>query len=478
MVESIGSTEYQKAVSNVSELRRNIELARQGFLDKDKVVNQYNETIGKTTGQVSTLDQAEQALNKNANNYIRFTFLKAVANTALQKSAELAAQAAADALKNPADNREFGDYGKVLVDNDTKAQGFTTRLKGYANTLRNTFAGAGLATLFADTFGGKKLVTEQAADRLKKNSKDLMDQSNIQKRIFDDFEAQAARLAKENGFNFFQDNSSASGSQALQQRLQAVNALIEAEKRRNDLVQENESSTYEERIQSSKQFLATTTELINKRKEIELTAEKLTNDGRKAIRQSALNDVKAANIQSLKEQQKVSDEIDAELKKTYDSQIALAKEKDRQTIESLKAATEQQIELINSNRNAAVLALEEQRANGEISESDYQQQLTDIEFQAAQDRLQLQIYTAKRIIEIRRAAGQDVGNEEKALADLQIKIDNSVTEERIKNLQKYAQARKDLQKLELQLAQEAANLIASIVNAGFEAFLKYTVCSL
>lgn len=87
---SAAKGKFVEATSTVFELRTNIDLAKKGFISKDGVVKMYNETIGKTTGFVSNLNEAEQALNRNADAYIQFTFKKAVANLALAKAAEVA----------------------------------------------------------------------------------------------------------------------------------------------------------------------------------------------------------------------------------------------------------------------------------------------------------------------------------------------------------------------------------------------------
>ncbi len=85
---SESQSEYVAAVTNVNRLRTEIQAAKEGFISKEAVVKRYNETIGKTTGQVKTLDEAEKALSKNADAYIKFTLLKAAANLALGKAAE------------------------------------------------------------------------------------------------------------------------------------------------------------------------------------------------------------------------------------------------------------------------------------------------------------------------------------------------------------------------------------------------------
>lgn len=98
-----GKQAYADASKQVTELRQVIGLAKEGFIDKEKAVKFYNETIGKTTGEVKTLDEAEKALQKNAQAYINFTLAKAVATAAFTKAANLST----DALFNLLDPKEI-----------------------------------------------------------------------------------------------------------------------------------------------------------------------------------------------------------------------------------------------------------------------------------------------------------------------------------------------------------------------------------
>jgi predicted nucleic acid-binding Zn-ribbon protein len=96
-----GKDSYVEARVTVSSLREQIDLAKKGFIDKEGVVKQYNDTIGKTTGEVKNLDGAERELTENADAYIKFTFLKAAANIALQKAAQKAFDAEQLRLAKP-----------------------------------------------------------------------------------------------------------------------------------------------------------------------------------------------------------------------------------------------------------------------------------------------------------------------------------------------------------------------------------------
>ena len=85
---------YATAVKNVDELRINVKLAKDGFISKKDVVKEYNDTLGKTIGQVKTLDQVEQSLTKNADAYIQMMLYKAAATSALTQAAEKAVEIA------------------------------------------------------------------------------------------------------------------------------------------------------------------------------------------------------------------------------------------------------------------------------------------------------------------------------------------------------------------------------------------------
>jgi len=83
-----GKSAYIKAVQAIDNLKNAIQQAKEGVGSKEAAVKLYNKTLGEATGKVKTLDEAEIGLAANAANYIKYTFLKAAANKALEKSAD------------------------------------------------------------------------------------------------------------------------------------------------------------------------------------------------------------------------------------------------------------------------------------------------------------------------------------------------------------------------------------------------------
>lgn len=86
--EAYKDSSVKDAVKDIEELKINIKLAKDGMIDKEKVVKQYNESIGKTTGLVNSLDEAEKELVRNGDDYIQMMLYKAAATLALDKSAQ------------------------------------------------------------------------------------------------------------------------------------------------------------------------------------------------------------------------------------------------------------------------------------------------------------------------------------------------------------------------------------------------------
>jgi len=181
--EAYASEGVQQAVTNVNQLTTEIDLAKQGFLNKDQVVKHYNETIGKTTGLVKNIEEAEKSLNRNADAYIKMTLYKAVATLALEEAAKKQLEAEKTRVKKLAEFASFND--KVNI----------------ATSERE------------DTEANKAFVREQNKQRLidlqkKRKLEEIKINENAAKvnlSIAKKFEEDAAKISKNFNFNFFSD---------------------------------------------------------------------------------------------------------------------------------------------------------------------------------------------------------------------------------------------------------------------------------
>lgn len=171
---------YKKAIENVSKLTEDIKLAKDGFISKSGVVKEYNNTIGKTTGLVKNVDEAESALVKNKDAYIKMMAQKAGATYAYGEAAKAAVDAQLAALKS-AQTPSFGDFAKAA------------------------FFGAGSGGVMGQYF---KDINDDVDDANKK-----ADQLN---KIGDTFEAAAAKISKAFNFNFESDTKAKKGKTAAE----------------------------------------------------------------------------------------------------------------------------------------------------------------------------------------------------------------------------------------------------------------------
>ena len=79
-----------EAYSTLGQLTSQIALAKQGLISKEAVLKLYNDTLGKSTGAVASLDEAERGLIKFGPAYVTMVMQKAIATAAFSKAAEKA----------------------------------------------------------------------------------------------------------------------------------------------------------------------------------------------------------------------------------------------------------------------------------------------------------------------------------------------------------------------------------------------------
>ncbi len=86
--EAFKNSSYVQAINDVNQLRTNIDLYHKGLISGEQVVKQYNETLGKTTGEIKNINQAETFLINNSKAYIKMMYLKAAATLAQEEAAK------------------------------------------------------------------------------------------------------------------------------------------------------------------------------------------------------------------------------------------------------------------------------------------------------------------------------------------------------------------------------------------------------
>lgn len=202
-----------KAVSDVNQLREEVKLAKDGFIDKQKVIDHYNETMGKTAGLVTTLDGVEQQLVKNGDAFIQMQLYKATATLAQAEAA-----------------KEMLNQEKISKQSAKDHTGVLEYMKG---AMVGVASGQGLMStgMFA-TIEGIKSQGKAFDESGKKMNANL----SISKK----YNKMAADLGKKMGFNFFGDTEAKKAPKAkndtyliekeLQDKLKAMNNIAFSDK--------------------------------------------------------------------------------------------------------------------------------------------------------------------------------------------------------------------------------------------------------
>lgn len=79
---------YVKTYVLIQDLRHEVELAKQKMISKQRVINHFNNTAGKTMGIQSKLEGVDKQLKTGGDDYIQLMFLKEAARICLEKAAE------------------------------------------------------------------------------------------------------------------------------------------------------------------------------------------------------------------------------------------------------------------------------------------------------------------------------------------------------------------------------------------------------
>lgn len=178
---AFAGNDYKKAVQNISDLRINIDLAREGLISKRDVVNQYNKAIGDVTGKLNTFAEVEKFITDNSDAYIKAMLLRSAATLALERAAEEAFKAQ-QALNQTDEESVSYMLSGLANSNDPKVMDLYQR-----NAERNRQAIA---------------------------SEHQKDQAAFEK-IAEDLRKQAAELAKQFNFNLFGSAAGGSGDSAI-----------------------------------------------------------------------------------------------------------------------------------------------------------------------------------------------------------------------------------------------------------------------
>jgi hypothetical protein len=215
---ALDDTDYSNAIEQFNDLKAQVGLAKQGLIDKKQVLNEYNDTLGKTMGQVSNLGELEAIMTKKGGAYIQMTLLKAAANIALQDAANKAVEAQ-----------------KAMMKSDDEALTLWDKMVDISNHAGPTAPGAVPTIGFDKRRGEAEKLKKQMADKRRKEEADAdQKQSETSLDIFQKFLKQAAQIAKDNGLDPLSGQYKTSSIVIKKTNDDLAQGLSEAEKIRVD----------------------------------------------------------------------------------------------------------------------------------------------------------------------------------------------------------------------------------------------------
>lgn len=172
---------FVEAKKQMNLLANSINQAKAGIISKNEALKNYNDSLGKVTGQTNDLETAERLMVENADKYVQVQALKAQANFLLQQSAEKSAQAELMRMK-----LADADLPRFLRNNlERQIQSDLDGLKVYDNAVKDindriskvkfsvTTSGLGSALGKGDNKEDSPAVKANKQDRVKEINTDI-----------------------------------------------------------------------------------------------------------------------------------------------------------------------------------------------------------------------------------------------------------------------------------------------------------------
>lgn len=436
-------TAYASAIQEVSTLKNEIELAKQGFIKKEDVIKKYNETIGKTIGQVKEFDELEQKIIKHGDDYIQFMFKKAVAAELFKKAAEKAAQAEIDSLIG---YQQYVDAKKAAAEIGDKELGIVFDIE-----------------------------QERQNKQLKKDRKIADDYKGLASQV----EKEAAELGKK--FKSFYGNADKGNKGANDDAKKSAKAAFdelkaEAEERIKifKTIADNENNNYYLRLVGLENYQKEQKKLIETEQKYLLSVPKITAGEIQKINGDAKRKLNALEFdagqqriaiikKNAEEEKAVTEQLRNEINKTDN--------KDAQKDTITKNTNEPYLKFAETNALGYKIDIENLNKSlqqKKISIKEYNEAKAKIDEKYEERSLSNQIENNKALIDNLKGQGFDVTNLLKQQAELEMMFSDLTTKHFIENEEKKAAKRKEIQNKSVELFNEVSKLFETAVLAGYD----------
>lgn len=328
--DALKSTEYKSAVEGVEQLTINLQRAKDVFIDKDRVIDEYNNTIGKTAGNVSTLDQAEQGLVKHGAAFIQITLLKAAAMLSLQNGSQTE-------LDYEEKIQKLNDKSEDSRNSLAKFEKLKTTNKDYydqyISSIKNTVA--------YDIAANNRGIVEIE----KKRKESLENTLKTAKNIY----AKVDELAKGNGLNQASDTTGSTGdvSENAKRDNDYANSILEGKKLISQKTIDDDKKSFADRIKATQEFGKAQAQILLNNEKLAQTARGLSPVQAFTIESDYNNAILSLKIDTDKKIQALRDAQLKAIDDYYNKQVDTAKKAEAKIVESNNAEYDTKIDAIN-----------------------------------------------------------------------------------------------------------------------------------
>lgn len=373
----------------------------------------------------------------------------------------------------------FADLGNI-VKNGLKSN--LTDLKIFGNNLGDAFIDGFDSTIagrlstidLTRNVGGDLGISQGTGQRSGGRSGALSTDAD-DKKAADKAAKEAAKLAEEQA-----KRKMALENRMLQLTVDRLKKEEAALRRSSDFALEiasDELNGYDDRLSNLQYFLEKRQEEINKAEEREMAENsKAMIEVRELQRKASIEtnaQIKSDLLAEADSLRTITVERDAEIQQAAnDERLKLAKQGNALIKNIYQQDAEQQIEgvynVLTQQADKANVALAQQFAKGAISEADYAKQREGISRKLTTDLINNEIKATQTAIDLAKAKGINVSDQERQLAALKVRLSGEVADQQISDLEKVAEREKQLKDLRMELGQELANATFSILNGIIE----------
>ncbi|MFI5158607.1 MAG: hypothetical protein ACHQF4_07055, partial [Sphingobacteriales bacterium] len=360
--ETFKNADFTKGVEGIEKLQSTIDLQKKGFASADDVINQYNETIGKSFGFVDTLTQAQQGFIDKSKDYIRSIELEAAANILLGQTSQFTADTLTKNQKLQDDIDEKNrDKAKFEATKTSDPAYYNQYKSSVFNSINNSIA------------GDRKAITENL-----QREQEYYDNSV---KALDNFYSQRTDIVKKNGGKTGGDTDPIAGLHN-----DVANQALEKDKAIQQAIIDNEKASFNARISAAKKFGQDELDIVKNNTSLELEQTKAKGLQKDKIDNDASLkslDIQNATAKKIQELEKARGE---KAKAALNDRLKTVRDNEALILEDQSSTYQQRLDAIAKFQSESNAIINKGKKNGTLTGSDATALFTGIDKDAFSQR--------------------------------------------------------------------------------------------